>query len=576
MTGEIVMGSPASEVEYPPLWDAGDLDLDALVVAPSMSELLQVIIAWAVELLHADAGEIFLWDKDKGLLIQSIGYGSMESYIGLALKPGEGIVGRVFESGQPMIVDDYLSWPGRLELYTLSGPTTDITVPMKWQDRTIGVLGLTADPQRRTFGQDDIQRVSLFANLAALAIHNHRLCDALQDRTQTLKAILDREVAERTAELARRALQLETSARVSRQITSILDTEALVPSVVDLISQSFDYPYVLIYLLDGASDTLVLRASTVAVGEQHRRLKVGRGSLNGTAAWTNEAVLVKDVSKHADYRADSEFLADTRSELVIPLRMGGRVLGTLDVQSRRLDDFSEEDVRLIQSLGDQVAISVENARLYDQTGQLAALEERSYLARELHDSVTQLLFSISLTAETARMLLDQDETRLASRLNRLQALSHQAMNEMRALIHQTRPRHEAEGGLASHLRDLAAERGKRDGQQVILRVEGERKLTARQELALFRVVQEALNNVIKHARTDTAMVTLLFTDGSALLEIEDEGVGFEPEKLGRGLPTLGLTSMRERVELLGGTLAVESAPGAGTRVRAQVPITDEG
>jgi GAF domain-containing protein len=185
MTGEIVMGSPASEVEYPPLWDAGDLDLDALVVAPSMSELLQVIIAWAVELLHADAGEIFLWDKDKGLLIQSIGYGSMESYIGLALKPGEGIVGRVFESGQPMIVDDYLSWPGRLELYTLSGPTTDITVPMKWQDRTIGVLGLTADPQRRTFGQDDIQRVSLFANLAALAIHNHRLCDALQDRTQT-------------------------------------------------------------------------------------------------------------------------------------------------------------------------------------------------------------------------------------------------------------------------------------------------------------------------------------------------------------------------------------------------------
>ncbi len=576
MMDERVVEPQAIDVVNPPLWDEGDLDWDALVLAPSMSELLQTIIAWAVELLHADAGEIFLWDQDKGRLVQSIGYGSMESYIGLALRPGEGIVGRVFESGQPMIVDDYLTWPGRLDVYTLNGPTTDITVPMKWQERTIGVLGLTADPQRRTFGQDDIQRVSLFANLAALAIHNHSLCDALRLRTQTLKAMLDREVTERTAELARRALQLETSARVSRQITSILDTEALVPSVVNLISQSFDYPYVLIYLLDEASDTLVLRASTVTVGEQHRRLKLCRGSLNGIAAWTNDAVLVGDVSKHADFRADREFMADTRSELVIPLRMGGRVLGTLDVQSRRLDDFTEEDVRLIQSLGDQIAISLENARLYDQTRQLAALEERGYLARELHDSVTQLLFSITLTAETARMLLDQDETQLASRLSRLQALSHQAMNEMRALIHQTRPGQETEGRLSSHLRDLAAERRKRDGQRVVLHVEGERKLPARHELALFRVAQEALNNVIKHAQTDTATLTLLYSDDSVLLDIQDRGVGFEPDKLGRGLPTLGLTSMRERVELLGGSLTVESSPGSGTRVMAQVPIADEG
>jgi signal transduction histidine kinase len=573
---ERAMGPRFNDVKQAPVWEAGDLDLDAVIVSPSMSELLQAIVAWAVELLRADAGEVFLWDEDRGHLIQSIGHGSMERYIGLILKPGEGIVGKVFESGQPMIVPDYASWPGRLEVYVLDKPTTDMTVPMRWQDRTIGVLGITADARRRTFGEQDLSPATLFASLAALAIHNHRLRDVLHDRARRLKAILEREVAERTAQLAQRALQLETSARVSRQITSILDTEALASSVVDLISQSFHYPYVLIYLRDVGSDRLVLRASTVTVGERLRRLKVGRGSVNGLAAWTNEPVLVRDVSQYSDYLSDDDVLADTQSELVIPLRVGGRVLGTLDVQSRRLDDFSDEDVRLIQSLGDQIAIAVENARLYDQSRQLAALEERNYLARELHDSVTQLLFSITLTAEAARMLLKQDASQVDSRLNRLQALAHQAMSEMRALIHQTRPGPEAEGGLASHLRALAEERGKRDGLQVTLHVEGNRRLPARHELALYRIVQEALNNVIKHARTDRATVRLHLAGDSLLLEIEDEGVGFDPNRLGRGLPTLGLTSMRERVELLGGTLDVESAPDAGTRIRARVSVTDEG
>jgi signal transduction histidine kinase len=558
------------------VWDRDELELHSTARPPDMSELLHVIMQWAVELLEADAGEIFLWDEDAGHLVQSVGYKWMERYIGLILKPGEGIVGQVFESGEPMIVHDYASWPGRLDVYVLDQPVTDLTVPMNWRDRTIGVLGITADSRRRTFGQADVQPATLFANLAALAIYNCRLFGALRNQADRMKATLEREVAVRTAQLAQRALQLETSARVSRQITSILDTEALAFSVVDLISQSFDYPYVLIYLRDEKSDALVLRASTVTIGERYRRLQIGGGSLNGMAALTNEPVLVRDVSQHSEYLADSDVMADTRSELVIPLRMGGRVLGTLDVQSKRLDDFDEEDVQLIQSLGDQIAIAVENAHLYDQSRQLAALEERSYLARELHDLVTQLLFSITLTAEAARMLLNQDKAQVQPRLDRLQALAHQAMNEMRALIHQTRPRPEADGSLTGDLRDLAAELGKRDGLQVALHVEGEKRLPARHELALFRIVQEALNNVIKHARTGSATVRLRFVDDSVLLDVEDQGIGFDAERLGRGLPTLGLTGMRERIELLGGTFRVESAPGAGTRVRAKVPIADKG
>ena len=168
---------------------------------------------------------------------------------------------------------------------------------------------------------------------------------------------------------------------MSRQITSILDTKTLVSSVVDLISQAFDYPYVHIYLFDDQTDTLVLRASTVTtVKEQYHCLKINNGSLNGSAAMTNQPVLMRDTSKYPKYVAGLDTHQIVRSELVIPLRMGCRVLGTLDVQSVRLDDFSEEDVLLIQSLGDQIAIAVENARLYDQSRWLAALEERSFLA----------------------------------------------------------------------------------------------------------------------------------------------------------------------------------------------------
>lgn len=556
--------------------EIADLGLDTLVVSPDMNELLQTIIAWAVELLRADAGEIFLWNEEKGHLIQSVGFGHLEKYIGSVLKPGEGVVGQVFQSGKPMVVPDYTAWPGRLDIFDLQEPASEITVPMKWQDRTIGVLGLTLNPKYRTCSEDDIHPATLFANLAALAILNHRLCDTLQDKALKLKVILDREVAVRTEQLAHRALQLETSVRVSRQITSILDTETLASSVVHLISESFDYPYVFIYLRDEKSDTLMLRASTVEIGEQFRKLKINADSLNGKVASTNQALLIRDVDYYPYYLTDNERMADTKSELIIPLRMGSRVLGTLDVISRRADDFGNEDLRLIQSLGDQIAIAVENARLYDQSRQLAALEERSYLARELHDSITQLLFSITLTSETTRMLLKSNEPQVISQLERLQVLSHQAMNEMRALIHQLRPMPEEQKNLVGHIRDLVAERSKRDGIEIELNIDGEKKLPSRYELGLYRIVQEALNNIIKHAQTNSAQVLLVFQDDRVDLVVRDHGVGFNPSQLDHGAPSLGLTSMRERVELLGGEFSIESAPGKGTRIQARVAIVDEG
>ena len=209
---------------------------------------------------------------------------------------------------------------------------------------------------------------------------------------------LERRVIERTHALQRRALQLETSGRVSREITSILDIDKLISEVVKLISDAFGYYRVHVFLYDETSQHLVLRSGSDGTGIEHDRLKVEMTSLNTRALQTREPQLVNDVAQDPYYLADGG-MPDTRSELVVPLQLGDRILGTLDVNSTQVNAFTPEDVLVIRSLGDQIAIAIENARLYDRSRELAVMQERNRLARELHDSVTQSLYSVMLLTE---------------------------------------------------------------------------------------------------------------------------------------------------------------------------------
>ncbi len=208
-----------------------------------------------------------------------------------------------------------------------------------------------------------------------------------------------------------------------------------------------------------------------------------------------------------------------------------------------------------------------------QVEELAATNERNRLARELHDSVTQIIFGLTLTAQAARILLDRDPARVGAQLDHMQVLAQNALAEMRALIKQLHPTPVSEEGLAAGLRRLAAERNSMDGLTVELNLKGERSLPANIEDGLYRVVQEALNNIIKHAHTDHAVVTLnLEAEDTLNLCIEDAGIGFDPTRT-HSLPGhLGLTSMCERVEALGGNLVIDSKPGKGTRLLVELAL----
>jgi signal transduction histidine kinase len=257
--------------------------------------------------------------------------------------------------------------------------------------------------------------------------------------------------------------------------------------------------------------------------------------------------------------------------LSVPLFIKGEGYGGITLYYRHAREFSQEEIQLAMSVADQAALAIENARLRGQAEQAAAFAERSRLARELHDSVTQSLYSITLYSEAvARMLTAGAGSEAVEHLRELRATAQEALREMRLLIFQLSPPVLDQGGLAGALQIRLDAVESRGGLKVDLQVQGEERLKPLVRQELYQIAQEALNNALKHARAGSVRVCLDFQEGATRLEVSDDGKGFEPEQAGRG-GGLGLRGMRERVQAIRGTLEVLSTPGQGTTVRVTVP-----
>ncbi|MBI5841877.1 MAG: sensor histidine kinase [Chloroflexi bacterium] len=223
-------------------------------------------------------------------------------------------------------------------------------------------------------------------------------------------------------------------------------------------------------------------------------------------------------------------------------------------QNQRMFNELQTAHRQLQSYADQVA-------------SLAVEQERNRLARDLHDSVTQTVFSMNLAAQSARLLLDKDPLRTSGQLLRLEELAANALSEIQSLVTQLRPRSMAEEGLPAALRRMIDERQARDGLQVSLEMHGEEKLSEAVAAALYSITQEALTNVAKHSGAREATVRLNLDADKSCLEIEDRGLGFDPQAALNQRGHLGLAGMSERAREIGWSLSVESRHGRGTRIR---------
>jgi len=255
--------------------------------------------------------------------------------------------------------------------------------------------------------------------------------------------------------------------------------------------------------------------------------------------------------------------------LGVPMLFGDKVLGAIVVGSYHRGAFDEGHQQTLTSIANQAAVALENARLYEQARQLAVLEERQRLARDLHDAVTQTLFSASLIAEALPALWEIDQLNGRQLLKELRQLSRGALAEMRTLLLELRPKTLVEANLGDLLRQLAEAVMGRTGLPVTVTLDGRPKLPSDVHVALYRIAQETLNNVVKHAQASRVTIALHATRPSmggqiVELHVTDDGRGFDPQHIPPD--RLGLGIIRERAQAVGATLHVESRPGCGTQV----------
>ena len=301
------------------------------------------------------------------------------------------------------------------------------------------------------------------------------------------------------------------------------------------------------------------------------------GSFAGRAFQTGDHVWVNlegsDPDDDAVQLQGYPWIKGLVSLLVIPLKVDTKVIGILNILNKP-SEITQEDMRIIDLFADQAAIIIEHVRLQYQAEQLAVLEERQRLARELHDSVTQALYSVTLYADAARMAFSAQKWEALERnLQEVRNMAREAMYDMRLLVFELRPFMLETEGLVSALRArLAAVEG-RSGLKTEVRVEGEKRLSIVIEQELYRIAQESLNNVVKHAEAKEVKINVKYDDKSVSLEMMDDGKGFDIETASQS-GGLGLSGIKERVQQLAGSLEIESDSGKGTRLTVRIPVNE--
>jgi signal transduction histidine kinase len=230
--------------------------------------------------------------------------------------------------------------------------------------------------------------------------------------------------------------------------------------------------------------------------------------------------------------------------------------------------YTQQHARLVSAFADQAAAAIDNAKLYEQAQELAALEERQKLARELHDSVSQALYGIALGARTARTLLDRDPAQAAEPMDYCLSLAEVGLAEMRSLIFELRPESLEKEGLVAALTKQADALRARLGIQVFTQCCDEPEVSLEVKQVFYRVAQEALQNIFKHAQASQVSLKLDMDAATLRMFIQDNGRGFDVQ--GEYSGHMGLMSMRERVNKIGGTLDIRSIPNQGSEITVQV------
>jgi GAF domain-containing protein len=513
-----------------------------------LQQVLQGLVDVASDVLEADMCSVLVWDEQHERLVPGATRGFRpESVAQMSHAPGEGITIRVALSGQPIAVEDAMNDPRVAHRVTdPEGIRSLLHVPIKVNGEVFGVFGVNYVEPRVLTGDEERVLLAL-AHRATVAIENAQIYAESEGRLHELEALY----------------------RADESLHSSLRLENVLDALVDVATHVMHADRISVTVWDPEHRQLVTAAARGYSPESVAAPLLAGEDVVIEDVMGVELMVISDAAN--DPRLATPRLRSVikregiRSALAAPIVVAGEPFGIFSLAFCTEHAPSPGEQRLAQALAQRAGLAVHNARLFEQARQAATFEERQRLARELHDAVTQTLFSSSLIAEVLPRLFVRDPDQALQRLEELRRLTRGALAEMRALLVELRPQALVETPFAQLLSQLAASLSVRGTVQIGVDAGmDQRPLPPEVQIGLYRITQEALNNVVKHAAATQAQVRFRRHAAGADLRIRDDGRGFDTGSPRPG--HLGLSIMRERARDIRARLQVRSRIGAGTRI----------
>ncbi len=497
----------------------------------------------------------------------------------------------VFQSQTPLLVHNMDSADFTFELCHNSSQNCPVSLlaapisnPVLPQESAQGVI-VVWNPEPNVFNERHLWLLSAIGTQASIALRNARLYEGSQRRAAEMARLKD--IAQRQTE------EMRFLNEVGRVLASTLHLDKVLTSIMVQVDEMLKVEAGSLLLNDPATGDLVFQ---IALGEKASEVKpfrVPRGQgIAGQVAQSGEPLIVADVQQDKRHFKAVDQKTDffTRNIMCVPLILHDHVIGVIQVLNKKVGEFTEHDVDLLNSIASYAAIAIENARLYESLEAehnrsiQAEQEARRRLASDLHDGPTQLVAAIMMNLDFATKALEKDPSLLPDTFKEMQELATRASHQMRTLLFELRPLVLETQGLGAALQ-VFLDRRQKDvdrSTKLLLKIKTDHPSgdIARQdgkvEASIFAIVQETVNNAIKHAKARNIMVTLTETDESVSVTISDDGAGFDVDEVLNNYETrgsLGMINLRERAEAVGGDFSIKSEPGKGTII--VVDITKE-
>lgn len=522
-----------------------------------VQDLLTMALDQILDVMSLEAGAICLLDAETEELVASCHRGlsdELADRIRRQKLADDPVGSQVVRTGRTVVIEKIMEHPEVSEVARKEGFRAAISTPLKSEGEAIGVLAL-ATRQDRVFSEPEIELLASIGGQLGLAVRNSVLYARADQRGHELTALL----------------------AVARAAVASIELPTLLDEALDVILAATSAETAELWLSDddGNLSLACVRGVAAPAFREISELKAGEG-LPGAALQRGALVVAEDLVTDPRFARAAVLASGFRTYAALPLRYGDVIVGVLAVASSQSDALSSAaERRLLAGIGEQLALSIETARLHQRVLDVAVLEERERIARELHDGVAQVLGYINTQTMALRRLIEINRTDQAQReLVAMEVAARGVYEDVREAILGLRALSQLQAGLPDSLRTYASRFSEMAHVNVDIEVgpDADGNLIPKAaEIQIMRIIQEALTNVRKHADAAKATVRLERQSDCLVASVTDDGKGFDTAMLSTPSPRFGLQTMRERAEGIGGTLKVRSAPGRGTTITVEVP-----